>query len=242
MPTYNRAWCIKIAIQGILDQTFKDFEFLIIDDGSEDLTDKIIANYKDERIKYVSLDKHYGLVHALSVGNEMAQGEIIVKQDSDDISFPNRLEVIDREIKDNDFFYHSIYRVWQEEGDVDVVRRDFIEAKPITDEILKVDYIPGAFAYTKKFIAETPYRDLICSEDWMLILDAYLKKKKIGFSTEALYDLCLRPDSNSVIHEQNKDYLKDKEKMEEILRSEYGINNFKYGFRNKNIVGDANVQ
>ena len=171
-----------------------------------------------------------GLVGALNYGNEICQGEIIVKQDSDDLSLPNRLEVIDREIKDSDFFYHGMYQTF--EGDGGIFQRSYIPALPIEREkILKEQYIPGCFAYTKEFISKNPYRKSHCSEDWMLILDAFLKGNKVGFVNEGLYEYILRVDSNSMINEGTGAYEDDEAEMQKILKEEYNIDNFKYAIR-----------
>lgn len=237
MPTWNRDYFLRNSIQSILDQTFKDFELLIVDDGSTDMSHPILKQYAklDKRIRIIYCSEHQGLVSALNIGNEEALGKIIVKQDSDDLSLPNRLEVIDREMKDADFFYHGMYQTWESEDVSMTYRKAYIPALPITKRIFKEQYIPGAFAYTKKFITETPYRDLWCSEDWMLILETYLKKKKIRFANEGLYDLFLRLDSNSMVHEGTGHYEEDEKKMKEILKNEYNVKGFSYKKRFKKV-------
>ena len=112
----------------------------------------------------------------------------------------------------------------------DILHREYLPALPIERErILKEQYIPGCFAYTKKFITEVPYRHFKCSEDWMLILDAFLQNRKIGYVEQGLYEYILREDSNSVIFEATGFYEEDEEKMKNILEKEYGIKNFIYG-------------
>lgn len=91
MPVYNGAKYLREAIKSILGQTFKYFEFLIIDDGSTDKSLEIIKSYGDDRIKLVTI-KHAGIVGALNRGLDLAQGEYIVRMDADDISCPDRLE------------------------------------------------------------------------------------------------------------------------------------------------------
>ena len=234
MPTYNRDYLIGQAIESVLDQTFKDFELLIIDDGSSDTTAKIVSDYKkiDDRIVYHKIP-HRGLVPALNKGNELARGEIIVKADSDDLCLPNRLEKIANFFntwKNTEFLYHGMYKSW--ESETGTIRREYIPASRLDrDRILKDQYIPGCFAYTKEFIQKHPYRQLYCSEDWMLILDAYFSKARIGVIDEGLYEYCLREDSNSLIHEGTGNYEQDELTMREILYKEYGIPNFKYASR-----------
>jgi glycosyltransferase involved in cell wall biosynthesis len=92
MPVYNGEKYIREAIDSILGQTFKDFEFLIIDDGSTDKTREILENYDDSRIKLINNKKNIGLTKSLNKGLKLARGEYIARQDSDDVSMPKRLE------------------------------------------------------------------------------------------------------------------------------------------------------
>lgn len=93
MSCYNAARWLDQAITSILDQTFKDFEFIIIDDGSTDETLKIINSYarNDDRIVVISKD-NTGLADSLNVGLQMARGEWIARLDADDVAFSTRLE------------------------------------------------------------------------------------------------------------------------------------------------------
>ena len=91
MPTYNAEKYLKEAIDSILNQTFTDFEFLIIDDNSKDKTKKIIGKYNDKRIKLIK-GPQKGLAAALNCGIKKAQGKYIARMDADDISLPARLE------------------------------------------------------------------------------------------------------------------------------------------------------
>ena len=92
MPVYNtKGEYLKEAIESILNQTFQDFEFLIIDDGSDRETAYILQQYAnyDTRIRIINKG-HNGLSKALNIGIENAKGEYIARMDSDDISLPDR--------------------------------------------------------------------------------------------------------------------------------------------------------
>ncbi|MDQ7815540.1 MAG: glycosyltransferase [Melioribacteraceae bacterium] len=91
MPTYNCAEFISEAIQSILFQSFRDYEFLIIDDGSEDDTESIVKSFSDERIRYLK-KTHSGLADTLDYGLKIAQNDVVARMDADDISHPSRLE------------------------------------------------------------------------------------------------------------------------------------------------------
>lgn len=92
MPAYNAEKYIAEAIESILNQTYTNFEFIIINDGSTDLTEEIILSYKDKRIVYLKNDKNSGIVYTLNRGLNAAKGEYIARMDSDDISLSTRLE------------------------------------------------------------------------------------------------------------------------------------------------------
>jgi glycosyltransferase involved in cell wall biosynthesis len=91
MSVYNSEDYIREAIESVLGQTFKDFEFLIINDGSTDKSLKIIKSYKDARIRLIDRE-NWGLTRSLNQGLKIAKGEYIARQDSDDASVPDRLE------------------------------------------------------------------------------------------------------------------------------------------------------
>jgi glycosyltransferase involved in cell wall biosynthesis len=92
MSVYNGRRYLSDAIESILNQTWPDFEFLIINDGSTDNSREIIKSFNDPRIRLVDNSENIGLVKSLNRGLELAQGELIARQDADDISYPNRLD------------------------------------------------------------------------------------------------------------------------------------------------------
>jgi len=87
---YNGAPYLKEAINSILDQTFTDFEFIIVDDGSIDETSKILDSFTDSRIVRLKNEKNLGLVQSLNKALNLAKGEFIARMDADDISLPER--------------------------------------------------------------------------------------------------------------------------------------------------------
>lgn len=92
MPVYNGEKYLKEAIDSILCQTFTDFIFLIIDDGSTDKSVNIIKSYKDKRIILLVNEKNFGISKTLNIGIENADTKYIARMDQDDISLPNRIE------------------------------------------------------------------------------------------------------------------------------------------------------
>ncbi len=86
IPVFNVSIYIKQSLKSILNQTYKNFEVLIIDDGSTDSTLKIVKTFKDKRIKILKNNKNSGLVVSINKGIETARGEYIARFDGDDIS------------------------------------------------------------------------------------------------------------------------------------------------------------
>lgn len=102
LPTYNASKTISEAIDSILSQSFKDWEMLVINDGSIDNTKDIIQGYTDSRIKYIENEGNKGLVYSLNRGISLSQGVYIARMDADDISLPTRLEEQLKYLQDKD--------------------------------------------------------------------------------------------------------------------------------------------
>jgi glycosyltransferase involved in cell wall biosynthesis len=92
MAVFNGAEFVRAAIDSILAQSFADFEFLIIDDGSTDDTPALLASYQDERLRIVRNPQNVGLTRSLNIGIASARGEYLARQDADDLSHVRRLE------------------------------------------------------------------------------------------------------------------------------------------------------
>ena len=86
LPTYNRAYLLSGAISSVLNQTFQDFELIIVDDGSTDNTKEVVENFqkKDNRIKYIRNEENLGIQKTLNKGIGMSEGKYIARIDDDD--------------------------------------------------------------------------------------------------------------------------------------------------------------
>lgn len=93
MAAYNAANTIRESIDSTLQQTFHDFELIIINDGSTDNTEAIIQSYSDVRIKYLANEKNIGLPCCLNRAISVAHGTYIARMDADDIMHPKRLSI-----------------------------------------------------------------------------------------------------------------------------------------------------
>ncbi len=93
MPTYNtEIQMLQEAVNSILNQTFQDFEFIIINDGSTNGTGAYLKSIRDKRIKIIHNQKNIGITKSLNIGLENANGQYIARMDADDISLPTRFE------------------------------------------------------------------------------------------------------------------------------------------------------
>lgn len=92
LPVYNAGPYLRNAIESILQQTHTDFEFIIVNDGSIDDSEKIIRGYTDQRIRYYS-QENQGLISTLNRLIKLARGKYLARMDQDDVSFPERLKI-----------------------------------------------------------------------------------------------------------------------------------------------------
>ncbi|MBO5441153.1 MAG: glycosyltransferase family 2 protein [Alphaproteobacteria bacterium] len=92
MLTYKRADILPNAIESILAQTYQDFEFIILNDGSPDNTDEVVAAYDDPRIRYYKNKQNKGIAYSRNRAASSARGKYIMIMDDDDISLPERMQ------------------------------------------------------------------------------------------------------------------------------------------------------
>ena len=85
IPTYNRAYIISDALDSVLKQTYRDFEIIIVDDGSSDGTRDVVEGFRSEKIRYLRHALNRGCSAAYNTGISAAEGELVAFLDSDDI-------------------------------------------------------------------------------------------------------------------------------------------------------------
>ncbi len=210
MSAYNAEKYIKEAIDSILGQTFTDFEFIIINDGSTDGTLKIIKSYKDPRIVLISR-KNKGLVASLNEGIERARGKYIARMDADDISMPERFEkqveyleshpevgVVSSFVKMVDPDGNDI-GIWQD----DVATKTYEE---ITNMIVKKNcFSHPSVVIRTKIIKHYKYRNIKAAEDYELWLRMVSDGIVLAKIPEFLY-LYRQHDSSTMAGVNNEDF------------------------------------
>ena len=93
MSVYNGEKWLNEAVDSILNQTFKDFEFIVINDGSNDQTYTILNSYNDKRLRIINHKSNRGLTARLNEGLDKSKGKYIARMDADDISLPERFKI-----------------------------------------------------------------------------------------------------------------------------------------------------
>jgi glycosyltransferase involved in cell wall biosynthesis len=127
MAVYNGQAHLKEALDSLLDQTFTDFEVVLVNDGSTDDTHDIITSYTDSRIHLHDNPKNLGLIASLNTGLALAKGEYIARMDADDVALPARLE---RQVKFLDTHPHiGVCGTWIKTLGAG---REYIERFPVT--------------------------------------------------------------------------------------------------------------
>ena len=101
LPTYNRGHVIGKAIKSILNQTYRNFELIIVDDGPDDNTQSIVDSFRDGRIRYIKKEMRLGVSKARNSGLGVSRGDYIAFIDSDDSWFPEKLLIQLKDLQDN---------------------------------------------------------------------------------------------------------------------------------------------
>lgn len=205
MAAYNAEKHISASIESIINQTFNNFELLVINDGSTDNTQSIVKEYckKDSRIILLNNDKNLFVIKSRNKGIEKAKGKYIAILDSDDLALPNRLEYQVKYLENNpDIFLigSSAYII----DENDKVENSFIA--PTGYEKLKNNINKNNLIYhsTVMFRNENVfYREkMIYCEDYDLILRLFSEGKKIDNLSDIL--ISYRQTSNSLSKTKNR--------------------------------------
>ena len=204
IPTYNRANLITQSVQSVLNQTYKNIEIIVIDDGSTDNTQKIINKINDKRIRYIKFNKNNGASYARNIGIKIAQGKYISFQDSDDLLNNKKLEKQVKNLKKNksclDFCKFSIhindsYNVVFPSNYTEIN----ISNKQLYDELLdKGNFISTQSILVKKSYIQKYLFDINLPrlQDYDLVL-RIIPKVKVSYTNEILLDIYHQNDSIS---------------------------------------------
>jgi len=175
IPTYNRAKLLKRAIHSVLNQTYQDYEIIIVDDGSTDNTEEVVRSFNDNKVIYIKHERNKGAPAARNTGIRAARGEYVAFQDSDDEWLPEKLEKQIKAFKTASTEIGIVYTgFWRIEGD----KRTFFPSPNITpkegaihDALLKGNFVGTPSTLVKKECFEKAGmfdEKLPMLEDWEL--------------------------------------------------------------------------
>ncbi|OIQ20710.1 MAG: hypothetical protein BM556_01865 [Bacteriovorax sp. MedPE-SWde] len=190
IPTFNRSDFVIKAIESVLTQSYKDFELIIVDDGSTDDTQERLSSYIAEGVVSVFKTENRGVSAARNFGLSQAKGEWVAFLDSDDIWHPNKLEVQAKYIQDHPKFelVHG-EELWIRNGKRINPKKKFQKSGgDIFSKCLDFCVISPSVAIMKKSLLESfgGFReDFIVCEDYDLWLKV-TSRQEVGYISEAL--------------------------------------------------------
>ena len=197
VPCYNAASSIEHTLLAISQQTFKDFEVIVINDCSEDLSLQLINNFisKDSRFKLINLTQNQGLSSARNKGLDYSSGKYICFLDSDDWWPSNKLEVFKKHFnKGYDFLYSNYTRVYK-----NTKKEIYVKVKKEIkyEDLLMFNPIPlSTAAFDSDKFGIIKFKEANVSEDWIYWLDIFKKKiRSFGINKNLMF---YNVDSNSL--------------------------------------------
>lgn len=198
IPTYNREATIGNSIQSILNQTWRNFEIIIVDDGSTDDTYQVVEAFADDRIRYVYMDQNGGASRARNAGIRLAKSEFIAFLDSDDEWLPTKLEKqmqVMLQAPETVGLVYCRMRGTRKDGTTLICPEPWKPAEELQGNIfftLLEENMIGTptMLVRKQCLEQTGGFDegLKCLEDWELIL-RIAEKRDIGFVDEILVEV-----------------------------------------------------
>ncbi|MDY3846132.1 MAG: glycosyltransferase [Eubacteriales bacterium] len=176
MPSYNTGRFIRESIDSVINQTYKNWELLIVDDCSTDDTDEAVSSFDDARIRYLKNEKNSGAAVSRNYAIREAKGEWIAFLDSDDIWVPEKLEKQLKFMADNGlFFSYTNYEKIDEDGkplNIYVSGPDIINRK----KIYRYDYVGHlTMMYNAKHFGLIQIKDIKKNNDYAIELMLFQK-------------------------------------------------------------------
>jgi glycosyltransferase involved in cell wall biosynthesis len=163
MPVFNEEGYVKDTIDSVLHQHFTDYEFIIINDGSQDGTQDILNDYaqKDARIKLITNPSNLGFARSLNRGLETANGQYIAMMDAGDVSYPERLEKQVKLLEENRDISIVGANAYLIAEDKRIIRRWEVPAKVTVNNLYRGSEVihPSIMVHMDLFRSIGPYND-----------------------------------------------------------------------------------
>lgn len=225
IPAFNAERYISQSIQSVLNQTYNNFELIIINDGSTDNTRVIIESFDDERIKYFENEKNQGIVYSRNKGLRIAKGDYIGMLDADDIAYPEKFETqINFLEKNGDFGMIGSWARFIDENGKHMPGGWKLKAKPemIPSLMLFKNYfLQSAVLYRKECITKFTFKEgFDILEDYLIWLEI-IKKFKVWNLQEYLLDYRIHSGGITKTHQEEK--VEKEKKVFRIQLLEMGI-------------------
>lgn len=198
MPAYNCENYIKKALDSVINQTYKNWELIVVDDCSTDKTADIIKEFikKDKRIKYHKLDKNYGAAIARNKAIDIANGKYIAFLDSDDVWFPQKLTKQIKFMEDNDYGFTCTSYIKIDDKGNDINKIVIAKDKLDYDGILKTCPGNSTVIYNVEKLGKFKILDIKKRNDYVMWLQVIKKEKYLYGIKEPLG--CHRIRRNSI--------------------------------------------
>jgi len=226
MPVYNAERYIFKAIKSILNQTYKNLELIIIEDGSTDQSLKIIESINDERVRLNKNDRNRGIVYSRNKGLSLAKGDYVGMFDADDIAFREKFEEqINFLEKNKDFGMIGSWAKWIDENDKKLPGGWRLKSSPekIPSIMLFKNYfLQSAVLYRKESISNYTFRegyDIL--EDYLIWLEITADHKTWNLQKHLVY---YRVHSKGVTKRQKEKKEKREKKVFEMELKKFGLN------------------
>jgi len=208
LSVYNDDKNIKKSIDSILSQSYKNIELLVIDDCSTDNTYEIINEIKDSRVKIFRNKDNKGLTKSLNILIKESKGQILARQDSDDVSLPNRLEIQYSELQKSQLDACTT-RAHIKNSKRSIPR--FSHLLPLSIVIkYKNPFIHGTLMIRKSVILNIGMYDenIKYAQDYKLFLELLKKNYKIRILRKKLYVLNMKNNISSLKKEEQRSFFK----------------------------------
>lgn len=229
IPSYNRAGIIGKSIQSVLDQSFTDFELIIVDDGSSDETQSVVDSFQDPRISY-QWQENSERGRARNLGIEQSSGEYVTFLDSDDLFYPDHLLNASFETRNKTNIFWSPNEEIDQNGNV--VRQYKDSGNPIVEDLINKGNIMSCHGvFVRKEVFEqlkfNEERALAGSEDmdlWLRLAARYDIKKLSQVSNALVHH-----DMRSVYNFDDVDKLIERKRLmlqslesDQVFMDKYG--------------------
>lgn len=228
VPVYNAEKYLKKCLDSLVNQTKKELEFILINDGSTDKSEEIIKTYKDKRIKYFK-NKNQGIGKTRNFGIEKSSGKYLMFLDSDDYFSNDACEILYKEAEKEkaDLIVFDYYRV--EKGNLNEVKIESFNATNIKADsslLLKINLGPCNKIYKTDLIKNNgiKFEESLKYEDTLFVVKAIYNAQKIIKLNRFLHYYMIHEKSETTVRDERVfDILKIVDKIRKYLKNDKSI-------------------